>query len=171
MNTVDNPDIFLDNVKKGNWDKVLIQVNKLHLSFGVLCDLYEQIFYELLELREVEIARKLLRQTKVLQIMKQEQSQRYLKLERAAQRNLIDIREVWTNGKKTARKNLATSLKKELSVVQPSRLVVLVGQALFWQKSTGRLPFGSSFDIFEGTAPPPKKEREAFVTKSSKKIR
>eukprot|EP01091_Cochliopodium_minus_P021549 TRINITY_DN990_c0_g2_i1.p1 TRINITY_DN990_c0_g2~~TRINITY_DN990_c0_g2_i1.p1 ORF type:complete len:574 (-),score=191.20 TRINITY_DN990_c0_g2_i1:23-1744(-) len=170
LNTVDNTDLFLENVKKGNWDKVLAQVNKLHLSFGVLCDLYEQVFYELLELREVEIARMLLRQTRVLQILKEEQSQRYLKLERAAQRNLIDIREIWANGKKASRKNLAAALKKELSVVQPSRLVVLVGQALYWQKFTGRLPYGSSFDIFEGTAPPPKKEKETYVTKSSKKI-
>ncbi len=52
-----------------------------------------QIILELLELREVDVARALLRQTECMLTMKQEQPERHMRLEALASRPIWDARE------------------------------------------------------------------------------
>jgi hypothetical protein len=71
----------LADVNAGRWDAVLPQVAQLKLPRKKLEDLYDQIVLEMAELRELDTARAILRQTQVMGVMKQEQPERYLRLE------------------------------------------------------------------------------------------
>lgn len=58
-------------------------------------DLFIQIVLEMIELRELDTARAVLKQTQVMGVMKQEQPTRYLKMEHLLVRSYFDPHEVW----------------------------------------------------------------------------
>ena len=120
----------------------------------------------MVELRETDTARAMLRQTHVFQRMRQDDPDRLMRLERLCNQTYFDIRcdtvgswflmpcaqkipccgrtiyesegalacrEVYGGTPKDKRRaQLAHSLSQEVTVVPPSRLMALIGQALKW---------------------------------------
>jgi len=173
LNTVESVERFLTDVQTGNWDVVLTACQSLQLPTSKLQAMYEQIIFELLELREVDVARAMLRQTEAMLLMKQEAPDRYVRLESLCTRPIWDSREAYEPGqtKESRRVELAKSLSTEVTVVPPSRLLVLIGQALKWQQHQGLLPPGAQFDVFRGTAAAKPDEADEYPSKSGQMIK
>ena len=88
---------------------------------------------ELIELRETDTARAMLRQTQVCARLKVDDAERYLRLEHLCNRSFLDVRELYgAVPREKRRAQLAHALSGEVCTVPPSRLMALVGQALKW---------------------------------------
>lgn len=148
LNTHSTPAALEAHIKAGEWDAVLREVATLQLRDTLQADLFEHIVLEMVEMRELDTARKLLRNARVLRELQQTDADRHSNLEALTQRGQVDV---WPNGSKKAnRKRLAKAVLDEVTVVPPSRLLALFGQALKYQRIAGQLPAGTSFDLFRG---------------------
>eukprot|EP01029_Cantina_marsupialis_P022977 TRINITY_DN5661_c0_g2_i1.p1 TRINITY_DN5661_c0_g2~~TRINITY_DN5661_c0_g2_i1.p1 ORF type:complete len:514 (-),score=156.55 TRINITY_DN5661_c0_g2_i1:119-1660(-) len=181
LNNVPSIDTFVSDVKAGRWAGILKQVENMSIPLDKLLDLFEQITLEMIEMREIDTAEALLKNSAPLQLMKKEHPERYLHLDRMLNRGFFDAKEAYPDGstRDFRRKEIAAALKEEVVVVPPSRLLVLIGQALKWQQARGQIP-PEGFDLFQGTAAkrkeiaekPPKKQhgRIKFSDKSHAEV-
>lgn len=172
LNTVENLESFIADINSGRWDQVLPVVSQLKLPRKKVEELYEQVVLEMVELRETDTARAMLRQTPVFQRLRVDDPDRLLRLERLCNQTYFDIREVYAGVPKDKRRaQIAHNLSKEVTVVPPGRLMALIGQALKWQQHQGVLPPGTAFDLFRGQAQGQRDEVEQFPTTSDRTIK
>lgn len=128
---------------------------------------------ELIEMREMGAARSLLRQTEPMHIMKEQYPERYLHLEHLLSLTTFNEREAYPNGtSKSKRRNaIAESLAAEVTVVKPSRLLTLLGQAMKWQYSQGMVDPEVGFDLFQGTSQTMANAEDKIPTERFQKVK
>lgn len=99
-----------------------------------------------------ECSHQILRTAEPMQFLKDDNHDRYLKLENLLMRPSFVAAEAYEMGssRERRRQEIAEALASEVSVVAPSRLLSLLGQALRFQNAQGILPKGSSIDLFRG---------------------
>ncbi|ORY03536.1 WD40 repeat-like protein [Basidiobolus meristosporus CBS 931.73] len=167
LNTVENIDAFSKEIEEGRWDSVLKTVGQIRIPQGKLVDLYEQIIIELIEMRELGAARTLLRQTDPMFVLRDKFPDRYLALEQLLSRTFFDPKEAYPgdSSKEKRRQAIAKALSSEVTVVPPSRLLTLLGQAVKWQQHQGLLPPDVSYDLFQGKVPTVQSEEDAVPSK------
>ena len=86
LNTVDDRERFAADIRHGKWDLVLPVVSRMSLPTATMVMLFEQVVAELLELREVELAREMLRTAEPLLVLRSDDPQRYVALDTLAQK-------------------------------------------------------------------------------------
>ena len=123
---------------------------------------------EMLELRELNVARALLRQADVLSALRTSEPGRHARLENLLSLPHFDAHAAWpaAGGREARRGSLAAAVSAELVTAPPSRLLALLGQALKWQQHTGLLPQDTAFDLFRGVAPSQRDEADVPATRA-----
>ena len=196
LNNVDNKESFLSDVRHGRWEAVLPvvspvthstthpgphwihvgvpKVSRMKLPLPLLMSLYEQVVLELLEAREVDLARELLRTTTAMHLMRKDDPERYHELDVLAQRPVFDATAAYgSGGKEKRRSDIAERMMPHAVVVPPSRLLALLGQSLKWQKHNGLLPKSGELHLRPPTprftmphayTPPPTHTSSSFHT-------
>ena len=173
LNAVDSVDALVADVQQGRWEAVMGAVATLKLPAALLTDLYEQLVLELVEAREIDTARQILRSSEAMMDLKARDSARHARLEAIASKPYFDPRDGYAEGSNKERRRgaIAEGLRAEVSVVPPARLLALLGQSLKWQQHQGQLPVGQRFDLFAGAAAQRVVEPETFVSSAGPVIK
>lgn len=134
----------------------------LYYPYRTQASLYEQVVLELLEAGERDLAKSILRSSEPLVALKSSHLERYMKLEHFCQRPVFNPSDAYEMGssKELRRQEIAESLICEVSVVPPSRLLALLGQALKYQQTQDLIPAGVPFDLFRNARKAAKKDAE-----------
>ena len=149
LNSVENFVSFMADVHTGKWERVLSQTSLMQLPSEKMTSIYEQVVFELLEAREIDLAREILLTTEPLLLLKQEQPQRFFKLEQLCRKKNFDPIQAYEMGncKDRRRRDIAESLISEVHVFSSSRLLALVGQAARYEKVNKLSHHGGSYNI------------------------
>ncbi|KAI9296575.1 hypothetical protein K502DRAFT_347921 [Neoconidiobolus thromboides FSU 785] len=152
LNLVKDINLFQSQIENGEWDLVLEQTQNLDLKPKVLIELYEQIFLELLEMKEVTGARELLRHSEPLSLLRNIDAEKYLNLENLISRTFLDLREFYPNNneKIKRRQQIGKKLSTHLITAPPARLLTLLNQSIKYQQSQGLLLTDTDYDLFQG---------------------
>ncbi|CEM13105.1 unnamed protein product [Vitrella brassicaformis CCMP3155] len=170
-NTVESVDQFLADVNQGKWGEVLQTAAGMNLPEEVLQNLYEHIVCEMLEAKEPEVARQLLRETAALQSLKLTHPDRFKKLDHLCNKGHVDSKEAYEGMTVEKRRAaLGQDMVQNLQAAPPSRLLAIIGQAMKWQNHQGLLPPGMKFDLFRGMAATAKEEAEECASDIAKTI-
>lgn len=178
LNAVESVDGFLRDIRDGRWDAVLQTAASLALPREKLVALYEQLVLELVERRECNAARHVLRSAEPLLGLQVEEPERHRQLELLASKPYFDAREAYPEGssREGRRAALAELLASEVVEAPPSRLLALIGQALKWQRLNGLLPTGASgaagggFDLFRNAPPVRMREEEECPSRALREV-
>ncbi|TDH68059.1 hypothetical protein CCR75_004196 [Bremia lactucae] len=166
LNAIESVDALVSDISHGRWDRVLQQTTMLECNTTSMMELYELVALEMMEAQERDVAMEMLRTTPALVAMKQTQPERYLRLETLVELADFDSSKVYANRSKQKRRDdVAQLFRNEVATVAPSRLLVLIGQALKWQQLQGLVPPGGNLDIFQG------REKENVVDRTEKLVR
>jgi hypothetical protein len=173
LNTVDDVEAFVGDVQQGRWDTVMQVVSTMRLPQGLLFEIYEQLVLDMLEMRELDTARHVLRTSAPMAALREAQPERHARLESIASRPFFDARDAYPDGSTAPRRRaaIAERLRGEVSVVPPSRLLTLLGQSLKWQQMQGQLPAGAKFDLLRGAAAKLVVEPETYISGAGPVIR
>ena len=148
MNCVSNVQHFEADIVSGRWDSVIKEVATLSLPDRKSMDLFEHICHEMVEYRDFDAARSILKYAGPMQIMKKEQPERFMNLVTLVRNDRTGLYAHGTKEKVRAR--LAEELADEVSVVTKGRLQVLLNNALKFEQLQGRLKPGAKYDLFRG---------------------
>lgn len=172
LNTVDDKDRFTADILHGRWGNVLSTLSTCSLPDEKQEDLFEQVIVELLELGEMETCNELL-DSKPLQKMKLNNTNRFARLKNLSSKRYFDHREAYPVGtnKEKRRSELADSLRREVQTVPSSRLLSLLNHSIKWQQHLGVLPKGDRLDLFRGDKPLQRDRQEKVAEKNSKVIK
>lgn len=119
-------------------------------------------------------AKTLLRTSLPLLVLREEEPARFARMEHLVSRPTWEASAAYMDGgnKESKRQDIVRALSEHVVVAPPSRLMVLLSQALKWQQHTGTLPPGSTkFDIFRGSVPMRKDAEEKMVSQASGIVR
>jgi WD40 repeat-containing protein SMU1 len=143
LNMLERPEGFVADVYAGRWDAVLPVLSTLRLPPRVLQALYEQIVRELVDANEVDAARAVLRGVLPLVLLRGEDGEAYARLEALVARGGGGGGSGGGAGvgaaHAAARAAIARSILEHADTAPPSRLLMLLGQALKWQAHTASL--------------------------------
>lgn len=151
LNVVEDLDALVADVHAGQWERVLRSLADVRLPLAKLGDLYEQVALELLEIGELEAARRLVSESPQLGAMAKADPGRMRRLRALAERSFFDPGDLYgAVSRESRRARLAAALSAELSSAPPARLMALLGEALRWEVERGDVAPGVPLDVFRG---------------------
>lgn len=173
LNILDDIDTFLSDIQYGRWETVLPLLSQISLPKDKIATLYEHIIFELLEHRENELAREILKLPNIFDCLKDEQYARYARLENLCHRPIgtFHFSDAFENSKITKdirRLELVESIQSEIARIPPSRLLSIIGQSLKYQISQGLLPeniSNNNYDLLRDDRKVLKKDIDEKVSK------
>ena len=172
LNTIEDPAKLYEDVRKGKWDDVLRIARSFTLSKACSMNLYEHIVLEMIEMKEYDTASAILSKVEVMDVMKKENPERYLRLNRTLRGRYETVSYVGGASKSKRREEILNSLQNELTIVRSNRLLCLLQSSLKWESLRGNVPENTKkFDLLRGEKPTRRKQKETFPRKQIGEIR
>lgn len=148
--TISNAEDFLFNFTEGKWDLVLESLEPLSLEPTKLIDLYEHIVLEMIECKEIGIAKSILLNSLPIQFMKSTDEGRYSRLDQLLSQPAPSLHQLYGEIRREQRRShLGSQILKLVSIAPPHRLLDLLKDSIEYQKQCGNIP-AKQYDIFNG---------------------